>query len=326
MVMNIKYAFILGITFWFVHPARGQQEQMYTQFMMYKSALNPAANGSFESPTLVLANRNQWIGIDGAPNTQFLSYSMPTLSNRVGLGGNLIHNTIGITRTLTLELAYAYRIPLKRGVLGIGVQPSVRQFYQNWADDRLHATNPIPVDGAIPTTAQSKIIPNFGFGVFYSARKRGHERWYVGISAPRLVRNNIDFANGGILLSQEEQHFNAMAGYNFDVGENIVCTPQVLLKYVRNAPVDADINMMLAINQKFYGGFTYRAGGDTNKAGESVDLLAGIQATKNLFVGLSYDIGLTRLNKAGNGSIELSARWWFNPPEGSSDKISKPNI
>lgn len=324
--MNLKYLFatVLGLSCWV--PTWGQQEQMYTQFMMYKSALNPAANGNFESPSLVLANRNQWINIEGAPNTQFLSYSMPILANRVGLGGNLIRNTIGITRTLTLELAYAYRIPLKRGVFCIGVQPSVRQFYQNWGDDRLHATNPIPTDGAIPTTAQSKIIPNFGFGVFYSGRKRGRERWFAGISAPRMVRNNIDFADGGVILSQEEQHFNAMAGYNFDVGENIICTPQILLKYVRNSPVDADINLMMSIQEKFFGGFTYRAGGDTNKAGESVDLLAGIQATKNLFVGMSYDIGLTRLRKLSYNSIEVSARWWFNPPEGSTDKISKPNI
>ena len=303
-----------------------QQEQMYTQFMLYKPAFNPAANGNYESPTLVAAYRSQWISIPGAPTSQFISYSMPMLSNRVGLGGNLIRSSIGITRTLTLEVAYAYRIALKRGTFCVGIQPSVRQFYQNWADDRLVATQPIPVDGAIPTAAQSKVVPNFGFGLYYSGKKRGRERWYVGLSAPRMVRNNIDFAEGGLPLSQESQHLNAMAGYNFQIDENIVFTPQVLLKYVHNAPFDADINMSMVLKEKFYGGFTYRTGGDTNKAGESVDVMAGIQATKNLFFCLSYDIGLTRLRKYSNNSIEMSARWWFNPPEGSNGKISKPNL
>ena len=31
---------------------------------------------------------------------------------------------------------------------------------------------------------------------------------------------------------------------------------------------------------------------------------------------LSYDMGLTRLRKFNNGSIEATVRWWFNPPEG----------
>ncbi|GEM_PF-607532 len=324
--MHNKLAFLIGLLF-LVQPAWAQQEQMYTQFMLYKPAYNPAANGNFESPALLVAYRSQWINkIEGAPNTQFISFTMPMLSNRVGLGGNLVRSTIGITRTLTLEGAYAYRIPFKRGAFCIGIQPSVRQFYQNWGDSRLAATQPIPTDQAIPTTAQSKIVPNLGFGLFYSGKKRGRERWYAGVAATRLVRNNIDFADGGLVLSQEVQHFNAMAGYNFQVDENIVCTPQVLLKYAPNVPFDADINFTMVLKEKYFSALTYRTGGDTNKAGESVDVLVGLQANKFFFFCLSYDIGLTRLRRFNNGSIELSARYYFNPPEGSNDKISKPNL
>ena len=83
--------------------------------------------------------------------------------------------------------------------------------------------------------------------------------------------------------------------------------------------------MSVLLKQKFYGGLSYRLGGDTNGAGESVDVLLGMQATENLFFCLSYDIGLTRLQQYSSGSIEATLRWWFNPPaQVSGDDIENP--
>lgn len=306
--------------------AHAQHEQQYTQFMFNKLGYNPAAAGLFESPTLTAVYRSQWMGLEGAPNTQLLSYSMPVFGNRVGLGGNLVRNSIGITRTVSLEVAYAYRIPLKRGSLGIGLQPSIRQFYQNWNDPRLQATQPIPTDNSIPAGVQSKVLPNVGFGAYYSSQRRGREQWYVGIAAPRLVMNNIDFSDVGRVTSREVLHLNVMTGYNFKLNDFSTFSTQLLLKYALNAPLDADINVSTMLKEKFYGGLTYRTGGDTNNGGESVDVLLGMQATTNLFFCLSYDIGLTRLRKFNNGSVEATVRWWFNPPEGTPEKMSKPNL
>lgn len=288
-----------------------QQEQQYTQFMFNKLAYNPGYAGSFESPTLSLIYRNQWMGLEGAPKTQLISYNQPLLNNRVGIGGNLVSNSIGITRTITVDVAYTYRIALRRGHLGIGLQASMRHFRQNWTDPRLIGSQPIPIDQAIPTEPKSKLVPNFGFGVFYNGPK-----WYAGIAAPRLVRNNIDFAENGGILSREAYHLNAMAGATFTLSEGVELTPQVLLKYVPNAPFDADLNLSILFQRKFYGGITYRTGGDVNGAGESLDPQLGMQVTKNLFFCLSYDITFSRLRSFTNGTVEATARWWFNPPEG----------
>jgi Type IX secretion system membrane protein PorP/SprF len=83
---------------------------------------------------------------------------------------------------------------------------------------------------------------------------------------------------------------------------------------VANAPLDLDINCNMLLRNKYLGGLTYRIGGDVGGLGESIDLILGLQATENLFVALSYDIGLTRLSNYSKGSIELTGRWWFNPP------------
>jgi type IX secretion system PorP/SprF family membrane protein len=289
----------------------GQQEQQYTQFMFNKLAYNPGYAGSFESPTLTAIYRSQWLGLEGAPSTQMISYSQATLNNRIGLGANLVRHTIGISRTVTLDAAYAYRIALKRGYLSIGLQPSMRQIRQDWTDPRLRGSQPLLTDIAIPTEPKTKVVFNLGFGLFYTG-----DKWFVGAAIPRIVQNNIDFAEFGGILSREERHVNAMGGVTFDLAEGVELTPQVLLKYVNNAPFDADFNLSLLLRRKFYGGFSYRLGGNTAGSGESLDLLLGVQATKNLFICASYDIGITSLRKFHNGSVEATARWWFNVPEG----------
>ncbi|TNE66201.1 MAG: type IX secretion system membrane protein PorP/SprF [Bacteroidetes bacterium] len=303
-----------GILLLWSIPASAQQEPQYTHFMFNKMAYNPGYAGSFISPTLTAIYRNQWMGIDGSPNSQIISYSQPLLNERLGIGGNLSRQSLGISRTFTLDMVYCYRFPIRRGHLGIGLQPSVRNFWQNWADDRIYSPTPAGTDQAIPTEPRSKWIVNFGFGWYYSNAEKG---WYVGMAIPRFFSNNIDFAEQGGILSREERHYNAMAGMTFIANEALAIKPQLLLRYVKNTPFEAELNVMGILQEKFYGGLTYRVGGDTKGAGESVDVLMGIQATDKLFLCLSYDIGLSRLRKFHNGSVEATVRWWINPPEGT---------
>ena len=289
-----------------------QQEQTQTQFMFNKLAYNPAYAGSYASPVVTVVNRHQWIGIEGAPNTQAVSFCKPMLSNHFGLGINLSRNEVTINRNLNAELSYAYQMALPRGYLGIGIQASMRHFRQNWNDPRIITSQPASVDDALPTGIQGKIVPNFGAGAFYTA-----PRWYAGASIPRLVDNNIDFSEEGTVLSREKWHLNIMSGAAFALSNTIDIVPQFLFRYVKNAPPDLDMNVTLDVQRRFLGGVTYRVGGDKNDLGESIDIMAGAFATKNLMFMLSYDIGLTRLKRFNNGSIEATFRWILNPPQGS---------
>lgn len=303
--VNLIVAFLL-----FVGTATAQQEQMYTQFMFNKLAYNPGYAGNFVSPTLTAIYRNQWLGLEGAPKAMSLSYTQPLLNNRVGIGGNITRHSIGINTNLTFDLAYAYRVQMDRGTVAVGLQASMRNIRQNWADSRILVID--QNDPGIPTDPKSKFVPNFGAGVYYNAY---NESWYAGIALPRIVSNSIDFAEFGDVLSREVQHINAMGGLKFEATEDLDVTPQALLRYAIGAPFDAEINVSALLRNKFYGGLSYRVGGDTNFTGESLDAALGFQAIDQLFFCFSYDIGLTRLRKHHNGSVEATIRWWFNPPD-----------
>ena len=289
-----------------------QQEQQYTQFMYNKLAYNPGYAGSHETACVTGIIRSQWLGLEGAPNTQILSFNMPILNQRVGIGANLTRHTIGISQKLTLDAVYSYRIRLATGTLGLGVQASVRYFNNDFADSRLVSTVPIALDNSIPTTARSKYVPNFGAGAYFS-----NERFYLGASIPRLVGNNIDFNETGTILSEEKLHGYVMTGYLFDINDNVSFKPQALLKFAANSPFDADINASFIFNKKFIAGLTYRLGGASDSgAGESLDLMVGAQISNHIFFGLSYDLTLSEIKDYSNGSIEGVVRYCIGKSEG----------
>ena len=292
---------------------RGQQEEHYTQFMYYKLGFNPAAAGSDVAPNVTALVRNQWVGIDGAPQTQLISLNTGLVNNRVGLGVSVLRQTIGVTENYTADAAYAYRVPLGRGILSMGLQGSVRLMRINFS--QLQGTQPIGTDGAIPGDLQSRYVPNFGAGIFLH---RGNDVCF-GIAVPRILQSNIDLADSPDLISREARHFFAMGGVTLKAGDNVDIQPQLLLKYVTGAPFDTHVNVNMIFNEKFMTGVSYRIGGAKNSGlGESLSLLLGIELSEQITFGLSYDATLTELRKYNSGSFEGVLRYFFAGKPGST--------
>lgn len=303
---NNKILIILGLFLGLAAPLLAQQEQQYTQFMFNKLGINPAYAGSQEMTCITGVYRNQWLGFEGAPQTQLISLNSPLGTERVGLGVNAIRHTIGITKTWNIDLAYAYRFKISdKAKLSLGLQGALRFIGKDYTDPRLVATQGLFTDGSIPFGVQNKYVPNFGLGIYYQS-----PGFYAGISAPRLLQSNIDFNDFDNVISKEVQHFYLMTGVTFGLGAKVKLQPQILVKYTPNAPVDLDANLMLIIAQKYYAGATYRLGGSSVVGfGESVDLMLGAELVKNLLFGLSYDITMSDIKDYSSGSVEAVIRY-----------------
>lgn len=307
----MKKIIAIAIFSCFLLTGYAQQEQHYTQFMFNKLAINPAYAGSNDAACLTGIYRNQWMGIEGAPKTQMLSFNMPIMNQKVGVGANLIRNTIGIQQRITIEGDYAYRFRLDRGILAAGISASIRFLNNDYTDSSLKATQPITTDGSIPTSEQSKVVPNFGMGLYYHT-----DKFYIGLSAPRILQNNIDFDDVSTVIDKEVAHLFLMTGFVVELNDNIDLKPQLLLKYASNSPFDADLNVMAIIKDKYSAGLTYRLGGSTTGVGESIDIVAAAQLTDNFLFGLSYDITLSELKDYNSGSLEAVLRYCFGNSEG----------
>ena len=303
----MKKSFYILLLIFISGQAVAQQEQQYTQFMYNKLSLNPAYAGSKEVACLSAIFRRQWIGLEGAPETILLSFHGLSKSKRIGLGLNFSRNSIGVSEKWTTEGMYAYRIKVGEATLGVGLQASVRYYGVDYTDSRLVSNTPLVADGAIEFGAQGKYLPNFGAGAYLSGPK-----FYLGLSLPRLIKNDLDFNEVGSVLSTEVRHLYVMGGFTLELVEGAILYPQVLLKYAPNSPIDADLNLNLLLGKIITVGGTYRMGGSgTGGSGESFDLILGAQLSPRIFIGMSYDMTLSELRNYNQGSVEALVQYCF---------------
>lgn len=293
---------------------KAQQEAHFTQFMYNKLYLNPAYAGARGVPSLTAIYRSQWVGFDGAPQSMLASFNGPFLSKRVGVGGTISHTKIGLQRDLQASVAYSYDMVAQENVsLRIGLSGSLRSlgFAYNEAEAAQSG------DLSIEDQRINDFYGNVGAGVYGTIM----ERYYFGVSVPRLYSNAIGLSNvNANILAKESQHFYGMAGAILPLSEDINLMPAVLLKYVKNAPFDADFNVNLDIRKKFTAGISYRLGGDG--AGDSVDLLAFWQTAPQFAIGAAYDFSLSNLKDYNAGSFEVVLQYDLKQVNGGKKKKS----
>ena len=294
-----------------------QQEQLYTQFMYNKLGLNPAFAGNHEEVALSAIYRNQWMGFEGAPITQTASVNIPLARQRVGLGLNLTRNTIGISEKQTIDGMYAYRLHFANGgALSFGLQGSLRRYEIDYSDPRLNSIVDKSQDPAIVVQKFNENVVNFGAGIYFNT-----SHFYLGVSAPRLIEEDINFASE-IGFSKEKRHFNIMTGVALDLSNDWVMTPQFMVRYLESTPVDFDANLSLTYRSLITFGTTYRHGGDSNSFAESIDFLFGVHVTPSLLIAAAYDYTLTELRNHSSGSIEFAIHYNIGKKTTSEDIIN----
>mgnify|MGYP000038245619 CR=1 FL=1 len=277
--------------------ANAQQDPMYTQFFSNKIVVNPAYAGTRESFSAVGLHRHQWAGIEGAPRTTTVSLHGPIEKWNTGLGLSLVHDQLGIQRNYSIKLAYAYRIKTKIGTISLGIDGQYKKQDMLWMD-----SNPLTSDDSyIPYGNNTAWIPNFGAGIYIYKKN-----YYVGLSVPKLIQNEVDYSNASsVITNNYQRHYFGMAGVHLPLSSEFALKPAVLAKYEVNSPLEMDFNLMAIFSEKFWIGMTYR----TN---DSFDAIMQIHLENGLRIGYSYDFTTTQLNRVNTGSHEIMIGYDFN--------------
>lgn len=285
---------------------KAQQDARYTKFIFNKLVYNPAYAGSSDGLNATLLTRSQWgfitPDIPGAPRGGTLSVHTPLgQAKKIGVGGWLEYDQIGVHDRISASADYSYSFILGESRLSLGIQAGVLYMRTNF--DKLEgneALNPL-IDPAFigMTGIESKLMPNFGLGLYYYKPNK----FYVGASVPHLIDNTY----GPTKLAHQYRHYNFMGGLVFPLGESLKIKPSALVKLVpKNAPVQVDANLMFLIKDAFWIGATYRAAINNFSMveSESIDGIIAFQV-KGIRIGYAYDYTLSSLNLYNNGSHEL---------------------
>ncbi|GAB3904136.1 type IX secretion system membrane protein PorP/SprF [Larkinella knui] len=290
---------------------QAQQDHMFSQYMFNMMAMNPAYAGSRDVLSMTALYRNQWGGIEGAPQTTTFTIDMPVNRERIGLGLQLFNDRIGEYNTTGAYASYAFRIKVgSRSTLGLGIQAGASSFQVDLSKVKTDQGND-------PAFAQnvSKILPNFGTGIYLS-----NDKTYIGVSVPQLIKNKIsDYDSGQGSRATQRRHAYAMAGFVVRLSSVLKLKPSTLVKYVEGAPLGIDGNLNFWIADRVALGVSYRR--NQFNSYESAlhqgkvytqDAIVGIvevQLSEQLRLGYAYDQMLNKLQTFKLPSHEIMLRY-----------------
>jgi type IX secretion system PorP/SprF family membrane protein len=307
-----------------VAPVLAQQKPHYTQYILNQYIVNPALTGIENYTDLKISHRHQWVGIQDAPVTTYLSihgpigksdfrttatsFSMPGENPRGqryweeytapephhGVGLQVINDVTGPLSNFSAYGTYAYHLGLSprtslSGGFGVGINRiSLDASKLDFGD--------VTVD---PAVASSGVLNNTRLDMMaglylYSAD------YFIGLSAQQMIPQQIDFSNGYIRPKEGKAvpHVFATAGYRFLIGADFNLIPSLMVKYVSPLPTQIEGNLKLQYRDLLWLGGSYR-----HKDGFAGML--GLNVSNTFNVGYAYDYTTSRLNNYSKGTHEI---------------------
>jgi len=179
---------------------------------------------------------------------------------------------------------------LNEGNLQFGLQTGFRRYDA----DLSKVTTYVPGDPVFQGHVSSW-KPNVGAGLYYF-----NYRLKLSLSAPYLMKENLktNGPDGTALKTTQDQHIFLGGAYIFDLNETWKFRPGALVKYVKAAPVQVDLNAAFIYNDVFL-----IAGSLRNL--ETVAASLQIWPKSTWYLGYSYDYSLNGLNPYNQGSHEI---------------------
>ena len=287
-----------------------QQDTQFTNYMYNTLSFNPAYAGSRGTTSIYLSQRSQWVGLDGAPTTNSLTYHSPLGSSNLGIGINFLNDAIGPVQENLVSLDMSYTIQTSYDYkLAFGLRASAHMLNVDFT--QLNIFN--PGDVLAQNNINNRISPNFGFGMFWYSEKS-----YLGFSIPNLLQTkhiNRDLNSSVSAVSKERLHYHLIAGHLFDLSQDIVFKPAVLTKFVSGAPLQVDVSANFLMYDKFTLGAAYRLDA-------AVSFLTGFQINRNWMLGYAYDFDTNNLSTYNSGSHEVFLRYEVF----RTDKVRSPRF
>ncbi len=286
--------------------ALGQQQTLYTNYLMNQYLYNSAYAGVEDGTQFNIGYRNQWVGFDGAPKTFMLSgYGKLKKKPNMALGALIMTEQIGLLQKTNFYVSYSYHLKINKKAainfgLGIGgIQHKLR----------VYDAKPYDHDDSFLRSDVLRALSfdaNAGF-YFYT------KNFFLGFSDQHMINSKLYWDNS---TGRNTTHFYAYTGYNFHLNKTWVIQPTILARTNSPAPYQLEYNARIIYDDMIWAGFSYRHT-------SSACFMIGCKIDNQLSFAYSYDITLSALKKYSTGSHEIVVSYLipFKKKKSKSDLI-----
>jgi type IX secretion system PorP/SprF family membrane protein len=289
----MKKSYILLVIMLVSLRSFAQIETMYSMYRINPIISSPAYAGTLETGNkaeIVVMDRQQWIGIQGAPRTLALTANMK-YKPRVGVGFLVLADQAGPLRVSTVAADGAYQVRLNdTWNMNGGIRLGLSSVYLDYEGIQVVDPN----DPILATNKSSGLKTNLGWGLRF-AHKDGH---FVSLSQPRVLSYDFGGFSGAY---KDVTYLYVNAGTRVRLNEQLTLIPSFMARMAQDVPLSWDVNAMASWNGKFDGGLTYR-----HK--DSFGMRFGVQANPKIYLGYIYEMPISGLSKVSNQTHEIAIR------------------
>ncbi len=296
---NLKSLFKIAFVFVFTF-SWAQQETVITNYWSHMNLVNPAYVGSDEDINITSTLRSQWTGIADAPETQMFSVSSP-LPKNVGFGLSVVNDKTFVEKNTYVAFDFSYKLKVsEKSDLYFGLKAGAN-FYS--VDVSNLETYPVQIaDPSLESVDDA--YPNIGVGFLLK-----REKWYLSLSVPRILNTErVSIDEERATMATDRPHFYASTGYDFHLKSKWILTPSLFLRYVNNAPISFDTNLLVTYNDIVSAGVTYRHE-------KTYAAIVMFNITKNIELGYAYESSSRELLSTEWNSNELVLRFKIKPKQ-----------
>jgi type IX secretion system PorP/SprF family membrane protein len=272
-----------------------QQDVQFTQYMDNTLSINPAYAGSADMLNATLIHREQWVGIEGRPQSTTFNVHSPLSYESMGLGLTVVNDVVGpIQQTMFfVDASYTLRFKNNKSKLSFGLKGGLNMLSAR--TDELETTQ--DDDPKFFQNIRNQINPNFGAGVYYHTPK-----FFLGLSTPRILEHD----QGNVEGAKQQRHYFLIAGgvFNLTKDQRWKLRPTGMLKVTQGAPLSIDLSAAAIYKSKFYLGLAHRFG-------DSFGAFVQYQVTPQFKAGIAYDQTITELAGFNKGTYEVLLSYDF---------------
>jgi len=301
----------------------GQQIPQFSQYFRNQNLVNPAATGVYDFLDITAGGRMQWLGFKDAPMTSYLYGSsvvnkktksrynpsiriannvVPNPEVKTGklkhaVGGLFLVDQYGAYRQLKLAGTYSLHIPMTEEInlsFGTSLGLSNRAFLQDKVQTLDVMTLSGPIDQAYSNYSQqaNQNTVDLGFGLYLYSND-----FFAGLSVEQVTKDLISFESG-YANYDPRMYFNALAGYKFELTDNLTVMPTIMAKYMRTAPLSIEGSFQLEYNESMWFGMSYRKS-------DAIVLMAGMNISEKYKFGYSFDYSVSEFNSHSSFGHEI---------------------
>ena len=290
-----------------INVLHAQQPAQYSLYFLNPTAFNPAAAGTDNSLVFTGGFRQQWSGLNGAPQTQVVTVHLPIYYLHSGVGLKIENDLIGVRRMTQVQLQWSLHQKMAGGILSLGAGGGLAQmaldFTKLRTPDGEYGSSFTHNDNTLNVPPLNAIAPIFEAGLYFK-----HENLNFGIGATQVTESKFRFEEAKVTNWQAKRSLFAHFSTGIRLFGNVKCFPSVLVKSDLTQH-QADFTLYGQYDENILLGASYR--GYSVQTTDAVVFFAGFKLNSQWRLNYAYDWTLSPLRTVQTGSHEILLQYNF---------------